>query len=97
MRERLAKRASKAGIQLSAAAIEGLSGYFELLRKWNRKVSLTSLPVEEEGDEAIDRLLLEQQADGIRQLNFAAASGAGLLENVKDLGCQDIAADDRQV
>jgi 16S rRNA G527 N7-methylase RsmG len=41
MRERLAKRASKAGIQLSEAAIVGLSGYFELLRKWNRKVSLT--------------------------------------------------------
>ncbi len=35
----------------------GLHAYFELLRKWNRKVSLTSLPVEDAGDEAIDRLL----------------------------------------
>ena len=59
LRERLAKRASKAGIPLSERAIAGLSSYFELLRKWNRKVSLTSLPVEEEGDEAVDRLLLE--------------------------------------
>jgi len=59
IRERLAKRAAKAGISLSEVAIRGLSDYFELLRKWNRKVSLTSLPVDEEGDEAIDRLLVE--------------------------------------
>ena len=30
-----------------------------LLQKWNRKVSLTSLPVGDAGDEAIDRLLIE--------------------------------------
>jgi 16S rRNA (guanine527-N7)-methyltransferase len=36
-----------------------LEAYFELLAKWNRKVSLTSLPVSEGGDDAIDRLLLE--------------------------------------
>ena len=59
IREKLAKRASKAGLTLSDASIEGLSAYFELLKKWNRKVSLTSLPVETEGDEAVDRLLLE--------------------------------------
>ena len=59
IREKLAKRASKAGVPLSEVAIAGLSDYFELLRKWNRKVSLTSLPVDEEGDEAIDRLLIE--------------------------------------
>jgi 16S rRNA (guanine527-N7)-methyltransferase len=59
IRERLAKRASKAGVPLSKVAIAGLCQYFELLRKWNRKVSLTSLPVDEEGDEAIDRLLVE--------------------------------------
>jgi 16S rRNA (guanine527-N7)-methyltransferase len=38
---------------------EGLAAYFELLQKWNRKVSLTALPVEDAGDEAIDRLLIE--------------------------------------
>ena len=58
-RERLAKRASRAGLSLSGEAIDRLQAYFELLRKWNRKVSLTSLPVEEAGDEAIDRLLIE--------------------------------------
>jgi 16S rRNA (guanine527-N7)-methyltransferase len=59
IREKLAKRASKAGLSLSAEVIDGLYAYFELLRKWNRKVSLTSLPVEAAGDEAIDRLLIE--------------------------------------
>ena len=59
IREKLAKRASKAGLSLPGAVIDALNAYFELLRKWNRKVSLTSLPVEDAGDEAIDRLLLE--------------------------------------
>jgi 16S rRNA (guanine527-N7)-methyltransferase len=59
IREKLAKRASKAGLSLPGAVIDGLHAYFELLRKWNRKVSLTSLPVEDAGDEAIDRLLIE--------------------------------------
>ena len=58
-REKLASRAKKAGISVPAAVISGLEAYFELLQKWNRKVSLTSLPVDELGDEAIDRLLIE--------------------------------------
>jgi 16S rRNA (guanine527-N7)-methyltransferase len=59
IREKLAKRASKAGLSLSGGVIDALNAYFDLLRKWNRKVSLTSLPVEDAGDEAIDRLLIE--------------------------------------
>ncbi len=58
-RERIARRASKAGLNAPAKLLDGLEVYFELLRKWNRKVSLTSLPVEECGEEAIDRLLIE--------------------------------------
>ena len=58
-REKLAKRASKAGLTLSDTLIERLYAYFELLRKWNRKVSLTALPVDDSGDEALDRLLVE--------------------------------------
>ena len=58
-REKLAKRAKKAGISVPEAVIPGLEGYFELLRKWNRSVALTALPVESLGDEAIDRLLIE--------------------------------------
>ena len=58
-REKLAKRSSKVGLSLSAQLSAGLEAYFVLLQKWNRKVSLTSLPVEDAGDEAIDRLLIE--------------------------------------
>ena len=59
IREKLARRAAKAGLSLPEASISGLGAYFELLRKWNRRVSLTALPVEEIGDEAVDRLLVE--------------------------------------
>jgi 16S rRNA (guanine527-N7)-methyltransferase len=59
IREKLARRATKAGLALTQASVSGLEAYFELLRAWNRKVSLTSLPVEEVGDEAVDRLLVE--------------------------------------
>jgi 16S rRNA (guanine527-N7)-methyltransferase len=59
IRGKLAKRASRAGLSLTGGVIDGLNAYFELLRKWNRKVSLTSLPVEDAGDEALDRLLIE--------------------------------------
>jgi 16S rRNA (guanine527-N7)-methyltransferase len=59
IREKLVRRASKVGLTLPADLIGGLCAYFELLRKWNRKVSLTALPVEDAGDEAIDRLLIE--------------------------------------
>lgn len=56
---RLAKRARKAGLVLRPDIISGLEAYFELLRRWNRSISLTSLPTGEVGEEAIDRLLIE--------------------------------------
>jgi 16S rRNA (guanine527-N7)-methyltransferase len=59
VRAKLARRASKSGLALEAQILDRLAAYFELLQKWNRKVSLTSLPVESIGDEAIDRLLIE--------------------------------------
>jgi len=59
IREKLAKRARKARLTLSSDAISGLIAYFELLKKWNHKVSLTSLPIVEDGEEALDRLLIE--------------------------------------
>jgi 16S rRNA (guanine527-N7)-methyltransferase len=58
-REKLASRAKKAGISLESDVIQGLEAYFALLQRWNRKVSLTSLPVDQLGDEAIDRILIE--------------------------------------
>ena len=59
VRETITDRASVAGISLSSDELDNLSTFFELLRRWNRKVSLTALPVEEAGNEAIDRLLIE--------------------------------------
>ena len=59
VREKLARRASKAGLVLPDEALHGLEAYFALLSKWNQRVSLTALPVGEVGDEAIDRLLIE--------------------------------------
>jgi 16S rRNA (guanine527-N7)-methyltransferase len=59
LREKLAKRAKRAGLHLSGEALDGLGSYFELLKKWNRKVSLTSLALASDGEEALDRLLIE--------------------------------------
>jgi len=58
-REKLAKRARKAGLTPSFDVISGLEAYFCLLAKWNQKFSLTALRVDEPDDEAIDRLLIE--------------------------------------
>ncbi len=59
IREKLARRALKAGLALPEAVLEGLTAYFELLRKWDKRVSLTALSVDQVGEEAIDRLLVE--------------------------------------
>ena len=43
-------------MQLPDPLIEGLTVYYELLTRWNRKINLTAL---DDPDQAIDRLLLE--------------------------------------
>lgn len=61
-REKLQRRARKAGLTLESGLVDKLVAYLELLQRWNRKISLTSLPIENAGpasDEAIDRLLIE--------------------------------------
>ena len=59
IREKIIKRTAKAGLRLPVDVADRLHTYFGLLRQWNRKVSLTALPVEDAGDEAIDRLLVK--------------------------------------
>lgn len=59
LNEKLQRRARKAGLTLESSLVEKLAAYFELLQRWNLKISLTSLPVESAGDEAIDRLVIE--------------------------------------
>jgi 16S rRNA (guanine527-N7)-methyltransferase len=60
LRERIRKRAKRAGLDLSAELLDGLERYFALLAKWNAKINLTSFQFESGGhDEAVDRLLIE--------------------------------------
>jgi len=58
-RSRLTRRARRAGVEISPGALEALQRYFELLRKWNRRINLTALPLDPASDEALDRLLVE--------------------------------------
>lgn len=76
VREKVARRAARAGVSASDAVLDGLEAYFDLLRKWNRKVSLTSLPVEECGDEAVDRLLVEP----LLAARFLPVAGRSILD-----------------
>jgi 16S rRNA (guanine527-N7)-methyltransferase len=55
-RTRLSKRAAKAGLFLPEDLAARLATYYDLLFRWNRKINLTAL---EDGDDAIDRLLVE--------------------------------------
>jgi 16S rRNA (guanine527-N7)-methyltransferase len=45
--------------QLSDHQIEQLAQYFDILRRWNRKINLTALPLDTLEDKTIDRLLVE--------------------------------------
>jgi 16S rRNA (guanine527-N7)-methyltransferase len=58
-RERLQRRAKRAGISVEAALASRLEIYYRLLATWNQKINLTSLNLREAGDEAFDRLLVE--------------------------------------
>ena len=56
---RIQRRLARAGAELSAQQIDQLSGYFDLLAKWNSKISLTSLQLTPASDDAVDRLVVE--------------------------------------
>lgn len=59
-RDRLRRRAKRAGIEMPAALLEPLERYYRLLAKWNAKINLTSFGLGPDGDdEAVDRLLIE--------------------------------------
>jgi 16S rRNA (guanine527-N7)-methyltransferase len=80
-KERLSRRAKKAGIAVPAALGDRLWVYFQLLAKWNAKINLTSLDLEDPTPEGIDRLLIEPlvaapYADGARSL-IDIGSGGG--------------------
>lgn len=57
--DRLARRARRAGIGLSADVGARLEAYYRLLSVWNTKINLTGLTLSEVSPEALDRLLVE--------------------------------------
>ena len=61
-RSQLLQRSEKAGVNLTDEAIERLGCYFELLTKWNPKISLTALPLDPPTCETLDRLFVEPLA-----------------------------------
>lgn len=57
--QRLAVRLKQADVQASAIQFRQLETYYELLRRWNDRVNLTSLPLDDHPDRTLDRLLVE--------------------------------------
>jgi len=51
--------AGESQIDLSAAMIDSLVAYFDVLSQWNSRINLTSLPLRPPSDGAFRRLLLE--------------------------------------
>jgi len=58
-RDRLTRRGRKAGLSLTVPVTDKLWTYFQLLAKWNQKINLTGLNLEEPTPEGLDRLLIE--------------------------------------
>jgi 16S rRNA (guanine527-N7)-methyltransferase len=79
---RLTRRARRAGVEPPPGCLARLDAYFELLRKWNRRINLTALPLEPPSDEALDRLVIEplvaaKQARDSDRLCIDVGSGGG--------------------
>jgi 16S rRNA (guanine527-N7)-methyltransferase len=58
-KERLSRRAKKAGLNIPGPLADQLWVYFQLLAKWNSKINLTGLDLQEPTPEGMDRLLIE--------------------------------------
>lgn len=58
-RDALTDRLRSVGIACSEDALDGLSGYFDVLQKWNRRINLTGFDLDRLDDVALDRLFVE--------------------------------------
>ena len=56
VRDRIEKRARRAGIDVSGTLAAQLTEYVELLRHWNTRMNLTAL---DDKDAGLDRLIIE--------------------------------------
>jgi 16S rRNA (guanine527-N7)-methyltransferase len=57
--ELLTERAQQAGLPIEGRLLSALDAYFELLRRWNRKINLTGLNLDTPTAEGVDRLFIE--------------------------------------
>jgi 16S rRNA (guanine527-N7)-methyltransferase len=55
----LQARAEAARVTIDPEALDKLHAYFDLLSHWNRRINLTSLPLEPPTDRTVDRLFIE--------------------------------------
>jgi 16S rRNA (guanine527-N7)-methyltransferase len=82
-RERLQRRARKAGLSpVAPALVARLEIYYRLLATWNQKINLTALNLQEATDESFDRLLVEplvaaQHAPSLPGKMLDVGSGGG--------------------
>jgi 16S rRNA (guanine527-N7)-methyltransferase len=79
---RIADRLEAAGLPVTAAQLDLLAGYLELLAKWSRTINLTSFDLVLPSDGAIDRLIVEsahasQLIDETRLSALDVGSGGG--------------------
>jgi 16S rRNA (guanine527-N7)-methyltransferase len=58
-RDRLRRRARRAGLNVAPELAAQLEEYFRFLALWNSKINLTALALDPLADEAVDRLLVE--------------------------------------
>ena len=59
LRQLLAERAGHASLALPPPLVEKLERYYHLLSRWNIRINLTSLPLDDPTEQTIDRLLIE--------------------------------------
>lgn len=55
----LESRTARLGVSLDRPLADRLVEYFHLLAHWNKRINLTSLPVDEPTEQAVERLLIE--------------------------------------
>ena len=58
----LSERAAATGLALDLSTLSAIEAYYRLLRHWNKRINLTSLPLDPIGPEGLDRLFIEPLA-----------------------------------
>jgi len=82
-RERLQRRARRAGVTIGSDLSAQLEVYYRLLAAWNKKINLSSLNLVDAADDAFDRLLIEPilaarhvPSDSHRLLDIGSGGGS---------------------